>query len=72
MVHACDLLRLGETLMAEASQQSTTRLRAMQFRDGLIIALLAARPLRLRNLAGLELDRTLTRRGEGWWIDIPR
>ena len=71
MVHACDLLQLGETLMAEASQHSTTRLRAMQFRDGLIIGLLVARPLRLRNLAGLELDRTLTRRGEGWWIDIP-
>ena len=43
----------------------------MQFRDGLIVALLAARPLRLRNLAGLELDRTLMRRGEAWWIDIP-
>jgi integrase len=71
MVHVCDLLGLGETLMAGASKQSTTRLRAMQFRDGLIIALLAARPLRLRNLAGLELERTLVPMGEGWWITVP-
>jgi integrase/recombinase XerD len=52
--------------MAEAPAQSTDRLRAMQFRDGLIIALLAARPLRLRNLTRLELDRTVGRRGDGW------
>jgi len=43
----------------------------MQFRDGLIIALLAARPLRLRNLTGLELERTMARRGDVWWINIP-
>lgn len=72
MVHASDLLRLGEVLMVAAPRQSTNRLRAMQFRDGLIIALLAARPLRLRNLAGLELERTLVSRGDGqWWITIP-
>jgi hypothetical protein len=71
LVGAADLLALGQQLMAEAPAQSTERLRAVHFRDGLVIALLAARPLRLRNLVGLELDRTLTRRGEGWWIDIP-
>ena len=44
---------------------------AIQFRDGLIIALLATRPLRLKNLTGLALERSLVRRGEGWWIMIP-
>jgi integrase len=33
--------------------------RAVRYRDGLMIALLALRPLRLRNLVGLELGRTL-------------
>jgi integrase len=45
---------------------------AMQFRDGLIIALLIARPtLRLRNLTALELGRTVVRHGGQWRIDIP-
>jgi integrase/recombinase XerD len=34
-------------------------LRAVRYRDGLMIALLALRPLRLRNLVGLEIGRTL-------------
>ena len=36
-----------------------------------MIALLAARPLRLANLVQLTLGRELVRRGEGWWIEIP-
>jgi integrase/recombinase XerD len=71
MVGAADLLSLGVRLMQSAPAQSTGRLQAMQFRDGLIIALLAARPLRLRNLTGLALGRTVVRRGEEWWIMIP-
>jgi hypothetical protein len=34
--------------------------------------LLASRPLRLRNLAGLILNRTLVQRGDGWWIPNSR
>jgi integrase/recombinase XerD len=71
MVSTADLLALRCTLMQEAPTQSTDRLRAMQFRDGLLIALLAARPLRLKNLTGLALERSLVRRGEEWWIIIP-
>ena len=71
MVSAADLLALGCTLMADASALTTARRRAMQFRDGLIIALLAVRPLRLRNLAALEIGRTVVRRGTFWWIDVP-
>ena len=36
-----------------------------------MIGLLASRPLRLRNLTGLILHRTLVQRGEAWWIQIP-
>jgi integrase len=71
LVGVADLLALGQQLMQSAAAQSTNRLRAMQFRDGLIIALLAARPLRLRNLAQLDLERSLVQRGECWWIAIP-
>ena len=35
--------------------------------DGLMIACLAYRPLRLSNFIGLELGRHLHRRGTGWW-----
>ena len=72
LVGTADLLALGLQLIERAPALTTDRLRAMQFRDGLIIGLLAARPLRLRNLTGLELERTLVRRGEAWWIDDPR
>jgi site-specific recombinase XerD len=44
---------------------------ATLYRDGLIIAFLALRPLRLRNLAGLELGRTLHDGPTGWLITIP-
>ena len=39
-----------------------------QFQDGLMIALLAARPLRLKNLAAIEIDRHLTREGDTYWL----
>ena len=41
------------------------------YRDGLMIACLAYRPLRLANFIGLELGRQLQRRGTGWWLEIP-
>lgn len=46
---------------------SISRLEAERYRDGLIIAFLAFRPLRLGNLAAIELDRHLQRRGKGYW-----
>ena len=51
--------------------ETTTLRRFKTYRDGLMIGLLASRQLRLRNLAGLILDRTLVQRGDGWWIQIP-
>ena len=37
----------------------------------MLVALLAARPLRLRNLTDLALDRTLVLRGTQWSIEFP-
>jgi integrase len=65
------LFRLGLDLMAGADNETTAPLRFKTYRDGLIIATLASRPLRLGNLTGLVLGRTLVRRGASWWIQIP-
>ncbi len=48
-----------------------TRLDRVAFRDSLMLALLAARPLRLGNFAHLELGRHLTQQANIWRIDIP-
>jgi integrase/recombinase XerD len=68
-----ELLALGRRLMATAVTATglSQRRRARRYRDGLMIALLAARPLRLANLVQLMLGRELVRRGEGWWLEIP-
>lgn len=51
-----ELLTLGLQLIDKACEESTPRLRAIDFRDGLIIALLALRPMRRKNFAALKLD----------------
>jgi len=73
MVHTQRLWKLGLALIekAEASQKLSPRTKAMVYRDGLLIALLAARPLRMKNLTHLELDRTLIKVGGTYLIDIP-
>jgi integrase len=57
--------------MEKANSEATTLSKFKTYRDGLMIGLLASRPLRLQNLAGLILDQTLVRRGDAWWIQIP-
>ena len=51
--------------------RSTARHAAIDFRDGLIIALLALRPLRRGNLVHLTIGVDLVRSGSGWTIAIP-
>jgi integrase len=73
VVEIRELFRLGLQLMewAEKTESSTTFCRALAYRDGLIIALLAANPLRLANIAALELGRTLIKDGATWSFEIP-
>lgn len=70
--HPRVLYRWGCSLMDTAASPATTLADALQFRDGLIIAIEAARARRLRSMAGLEIGTELTRRPDGCWrIDLP-
>lgn len=68
-----DLWRLGLRLMAEASSNPSAPVSraAIKYRDGLIIALLSCRPIRSRNLVGLEIGRTFLQTKTGWRIELP-
>ena len=76
LVHSERLYRLGLKLIDRAQSVTGDRpqarlARAILVRDGLIIALLAARPLRLGNFTGLEIGRTFIPHGQAIRIDIP-
>jgi integrase/recombinase XerD len=58
-----ELIRRGE-----ASSHLTNLTRARLVRDGLMVALLALCPIRLRNFAELRIGRQLRRIGDTWWI----
>jgi integrase len=64
------LVDAGMTLMAEADamMHRSALFRARQFRNGLMIALLALHPVRLKNFAAFEIGRTLRRVKDVWWI----
>jgi integrase len=70
------LYLVGIELMdrAVADADAEERLRkalAFQYRDGLIIALLALIPLRSRTLAALRIGKHLVKAGDLWALDIP-
>ena len=71
LVHSRKLLNLGLGLMAKADDQTTALRRFKSYRDGLLVATLASRQLRLGNLTGLILGQTLVQQCGGWWIQIP-
>ena len=75
VVDSYDLFELGIRMMVEAEDPKhdfmRPVLRPVRYRDGLIISLLAARPLRRRNIAGLLLDEHVRRIGRRWWILVP-
>ena len=68
LVPAAELFALGLDLMAEAEAAPAGDAveAALAFRDGLMIALLATRPLRQRNFLAIEIGRHLLQVGEGW------
>ncbi len=70
VVPAQALLQLGLDLMARAEATETSLAgmpaAARDFRDGLMIALLAARPLRQHNFLGIEIGRHLRKLGDGF------
>jgi len=75
-VTSAQLFALGLQLMAEAENSALVTGRiskydALTYRDGLIIALLAAVPLRKRTLAALTVNQHLIKIGDDWLLDIP-
>jgi integrase/recombinase XerD len=71
LVSIDQLYALGIELMDSAEQSGRNRkCDALQYRDGLIIALLAMRPLRRRTLAALRLGENLIKSGKLWELDI--
>ena len=68
--HPQTLYRWGLELMEQAVKLSGPRRRQVMLRDGLMIALFAARAMRLRSQHALGLE-TQVRRSEGrWWIAL--
>ena len=63
---ASELFQLGMRLIAEAPGARSELAAALQHRDGLLLALLAARPLRTRNLAMIRIGQHLVQ-AEGRW-----
>jgi integrase len=63
-----ELYRLGLRLMDEAPSTPTETRRAMKYTQGLMIALLAARPLRIRNFQDITIGRSLRYDGTTYWL----
>src|ERR1700680_1155367 len=67
------LVEAGLTLIAEAeSSRKMSKLgQARQVRNGLMVAMLAMHPLRLKNFADLEIGRNFVEIKGSWWIVLP-
>src|SRR5205807_4858455 len=70
------LYTLGIELMDRATARAAdaadvSKADAFDFRDGLMIALLALVPLRRRTLAALRIGQQLVKSGDQWALDIP-
>jgi integrase len=67
------LVEAGLTLIAEAenSRRMSKLGQARQVRNGLMVAMLAMHPIRLKNFAALEIGRSLVEIKGSWWIVLP-
>jgi len=68
---ARDLYALGFDLMGTAPSRSTALKESGQYRDGLMIALLIAAPVRLGNFASIEIGRHLLQPDDGFRLVFP-
>ena len=70
VVESDRLLALGIELMrrAEKAPSMTANERRRTYRDGLMIALLALCPVRLKNLVGLRIGQQIREVDGSWWI----
>ena len=71
LVLADRLLEAGLTLIEEAESFAATPLRrARGVRNGLMIALLALHPLRIKNFGTLRIGQSIQKIGGHWWLII--
>ncbi len=70
LVDSFRLFQAGLDLMAQAetSDIPNPRVRAIAYRDGLMVAFLAARPVRLQNLCSIRLGKHLRIDGNTAWV----
>lgn len=67
--HTLDLYRFGKRVMETAEQGKGKNIPAAQrYQSGLVIALLAARPLRIRNFQAITIGTSLRWDGRGYWL----
>jgi integrase/recombinase XerD len=74
VITSVQLVDLGIELMEECTVTANTPITmadAVQYRDGLMIALLGYVPLRHKNFAAIEIGRDLIKEGDHWFIVIP-
>src|SRR5262245_54285685 len=74
VITSMQMLELGLQLVKESTPSGnapSTKPDAIRYRDGLMIALLAYVPLRLKNFVGLKIDQDLIKEGDRWLIVIP-
>jgi site-specific recombinase XerD len=70
-VYTEELIKAGLTLIVEAEKFTKAPVkRARAIRDGLMLALLAANPIRRKNFASLEIGKTFRKIEGQWWISI--
>ena len=71
--HTLDLYNYGKDLMHTADDGPGLAFRAAQrFQTGLAIALLAARPLRIRNFQAIAVGESLRWDGKRYWLTFSR
>jgi site-specific recombinase XerD len=66
------LVEAGLTLIAAADSSASLSIlaKARQVRNGMMVAMLALHPIRLKNFASLEIGRTFIELQGSWWITL--
>jgi hypothetical protein len=70
-LYALGLELMDGAIQTAATDQTISKDCAFQYRDGLIIFLLALIPLRRRTLTALQIGKHLVQSGSSWVLDIP-
>jgi integrase len=70
-LYALGLGLMDRAVIASNTARGAGKVHAVEYRDGLIIALLALIPLRRRTLAALRIGKHMVKSGDRWALDIP-